>query len=353
MYVNFDVSALATHKLTGVAVYVVELIKAITHGGKINGSVSYKLSRWKKAHLIQSQVKNNLNLPIASFYSNLLPPACDIFHGPDYWIPACGKFKKVVTIHDLSIFNSHYWPKEVVNKSSKTFEKIIHQHRPHAIITVSDFVKYELISRFPQVEGITHTVYHGADHLTSSTPVPPVYDFEYMLYIGTVETRKNVLNLLQAYKNANKELKGLKWIIAGGTHGYGGAYIKSVIDSENNPDIIQLGYVDAFTAKSLIKHAKFLVYPSLYEGFGFPILEAMQLGTPVITSNFGAMSEVASHAALKVNTKHTDEFAQALIDLNNQAALREQLINMGHVHVQKFTWQKCAENTLKVYHALH
>jgi glycosyltransferase involved in cell wall biosynthesis len=353
MRVGFDISNLHSNHLTGVGVYIVELINALV---KQNISLSgiYKISRYKNRSTITSNSGLDNIKPFIPHVSSLLGSSYEIFHGPDFWIPNSQKFKKVITIHDLNLFNEKFFPIDRIKSAQKSFYDSVIRHKPDAIIAVSHFVKQELIQLFPEIEYKTHVVYHGADHFQiDNVDEAPKLDFPYILYLGTIEYRKNIKALVDSFLVAKSNLKDIKLVLAGNPNGHLGAEIVQYIHSKNIAnDIIILGYVSTESAKNLLKNALFMVYPSLYEGFGFPILESMKMQTPVLTSSFGAMAEIAGESALKVDTRDINIFSNALIEFANNNNLRDTFIQSGIKRANEFTWEKCGLDTKKIYHSI-
>ncbi len=347
MKVNIDVSGLNGQKLTGVGVYVVNLIKALQAIKEIKLSASYRISRIKYRKAIQEKVDISLRVPYNPLISNFLPKPYSIFHGPDYWIPNTKLVKKVLTIHDLSVFHDGLWSKEFADYGKMRTSQMLTKHKPDQIIVVSDFVKGELLNRFPTFEEITTTVYHGVNHFASPLSEKKKLEFPYILCAGTIEVRKNSSRLAQAFDRISSKFPNLKLVFAGGISGYQGAEIAEEIIKIKN--VIHLNYVDNETMQNLIQYAEFVAYPSVYEGFGFPILEAMNLGTPVLTSDFGAMKEVSDGKAFLANTLNVSMLAESMEELLKNETLRKKLSVDGQEYVKGFTWQKCAQETIEVY----
>ena len=353
MKVNFDISVLNTHVPTGVGVYTSELIKALSNIDKIQISGSYKISNVKRLKTIKSNISIPFTAPYIPALYNLFPHNFDVFHGPNFWTPPNKKIKTVVTVHDLAHFNPNYSLPERYKRASFLFERLINEYKPDRIITVSDFVRNELLNRYPHLENNTFTVYHGADHLEENSPNTPYFNFPYLLYLGTLEHRKNIKGLFDAYDIIKSKLQGIKLVLVGNPNGYGGdEIIKYIKENDKSDNVVITGYLDNSSLKSILRNAVCSIYPSFYEGFGIPILEAMQLGIPVITSSFGAMQEIAGNAALLTDTRIKEEFSNSIFKIVYNESLRNQLITSGKKRSASFTWKKSAENSLKVYESI-
>ena len=346
----FDISGLTGNNITGVGVYTTNLIRAISETGIVKLSGTYKISRFKNRKGIFSKLNIPINIPYIPFIYGIIPHDFDVFHGTDFWIPTGGRFKKIITIHDLAIYHEDMYSEERRNYSVPKFEALFKHSKPDHIIVVSDFIKNEFLNRFPHFEGRVTTIYHGSEHFSSDTNLKPLFDFPYVAYIGTIEARKNVLQLFKAFLIANEKYPDLHLVLAGGTSGYRGEEIMNEILSHPKADKVRyLGYLDSETARRMLSHSQMLVYPSLYEGFGFPILEGMKLKIPVVTSSFGAMKEIAGDAAFTVDTTNTEFIANAIQDLIAHQDLRQNYISKGIDHAASFSWAKCAKETIDVY----
>jgi glycosyltransferase involved in cell wall biosynthesis len=180
-----------------------------------------------------------------------------------------------------------------------------------------------------------------------------------VLYVGGIHERKNVARLIRAFAKFRREehFPG-KLLITGSVSGAPyqekmKAQLDQVVASTDVSDyVIFTGFVSDRELEALMRLALFLVYPSLYEGFGIPILESMQIGTPVITSNLTAMPEVAGEAALLVNPYRVDDIAAAMARLLNDPSKREELVERGKQWAREFSWDRTAEEYLELYRAL-
>jgi glycosyltransferase involved in cell wall biosynthesis len=176
----------------------------------------------------------------------------------------------------------------------------------------------------------------------------------YVLFVGTLEPRKNVHTLLQAFAHviAATPQDGLRLVIAGG-EGWGGEDYLVAVEALRMHDYVRFtGFVEDDDLPDLYRGALLFVYPSLYEGFGLPVLEAMACGTPVITSNCTSLPEVAGDAALLVDPTQPELLAAAISSVMNDGALRQALRAKGLARARAFTWDAVAEQTLALYRAI-
>lgn len=280
----------------------------------------------------------------------------EVFHGPDYEVANLRRTAKVVTIHDLSFYEEGYGTTRANRKRQSGVARLLKKRRPEAVIAVSDFTREKLLERFPEYEGRVYTVRHGADHLLipSNKAMRPI-PYPYYLFVGNLEARKNIVGLVKAFdilktKPGHKDTR----LILVGIAGYGFEDIKAACKAAVEPEHILLpGYLSNIQLVTYYQWAEGFVYPSHYEGFGFPILEAMRLGCPVVTSSVSATREVAGDAALLVPPKDAESIAQAMERVAEDTRLRDDLTAKGVARGRSFTWAKCAEETLQVYgHAI-
>ena len=177
--------------------------------------------------------------------------------------------------------------------------------------------------------------------------------FPFILYLGTLEPRKNLKSLILAYNEIKKKFPEYKLII-GGAKGWGYKNIFQIIDNLGiDKDIIFTGYIPEKDLPSLYNSAELFVYPSFYEGFGLPPLEAMACGTPVITSNTSSLPEVVGNAGIMVDPNNVNQLADAMYKVLTDDNLRRDMIKKGLKRAKMFSWKKTAKETLKVYEEVY
>ena len=236
------------------------------------------------------------------------------------------------------------------------------------IIAVSQATKKDLIKKFKAPAKKINVVYEGVtseiDLRTAKSKkkitkegVLRKYKISdnYVLFVGTLDPRKNIPQLLKAFdslfKKKTKKLAGVELVIAG-TKGFKYEEVFAAIKSlKFGYKVRYLNYVPHNDKIALIKNAQCFVFPTLYEGFGLPVLEAMSLGVPVITSRVSSIPEVASDAAVLVNPESTKEIAAALKKVLGNKKLQQKMCQAGQKQAAKFSWEKAAKQTLKVYQA--
>ncbi|MBI4133007.1 glycosyltransferase family 4 protein [Candidatus Uhrbacteria bacterium] len=311
------------------------------------------------------------HLFVSSF---ILRERCDVFHSPSGHLPYTYPAPAVITIHDLAIFKHPEWfPESVLARFSS--QKIL---LPRAvklarrIIVPSEATARDLheLFRIPreQIRVIPHGVpshevvaFGGGfvsrnDEMTAEE-VRTAHRLasRYLLFVGTIEPRKNVAALIRAFRKLPDDAACRDVTLAlVGARGWKFDDVFREIAITNkayapHEPVRYLGYVSAGDKFMLMKHAAAFVFPSFYEGFGLPVLEAMSMGTPVITSNAGALPEVVGEAALLVNPRHETELTGAMARALRDKGLWHRLSADGRKRASEFSWVTTARRTLEVY----
>lgn len=229
------------------------------------------------------------------------------------------------------------------------------------IIAVSNSTKRDLINYFNIPEEKIKVILEAADEkfkLLNKEEINEVkqkynLNFPFILYVGTLEARKNIPTLIKAFYKIKKKNIEHKLVIAG-KKGWKYKEIFETIDKlDLQNDVVFTGYVSDEDLPALYNAADLFVYPSIYEGFGLPPLEAMACGTPVITSNTSSLPEVVGDAGIMVDPCDVDGLTQTMCDVLTNDGLREDMIKKGLERAKMFTWEKCARETLKVYEEVY
>lgn len=285
----------------------------------------------------------------------------DVYHSPNYLLPAFPG-KRVVSILDLSTYRfPEQHPDARVRFVNANIQKAL-QHADH-IITISNVVKNEIIERFQYPEEKITVTYLGASSTfrpyTKNEFEDATHEFAlhykgYFLFVSSIEPRKNLERLLDAYLAYRAECSGepLPLIIAG-TPGWKSEHIHARLEQlAAQGDVRYLGYVPQELLPALIAGAKALLYPSLYEGFGLPVLEAMQSGTAVMTSKSTAMAEIGEKAVIQIDPQSIDAMAGALLRIAQDDAAVSTIEKHGLDAAQQFNWRRCAEQTFSAYQSV-
>lgn len=289
------------------------------------------------------------------FFMDRKKMKCDLFHCLYSNHPLFFKGKQIVTIHDLKyILHPEYLGKKGRFKSF--YLKMLMKNavkKCSEIITVSESTRSDLCRIFSSVENLpekSDTVYEAAslemkedDAIFKKLSL----DKNYFLYLGELRPHKNIGRIISAFvkfKAALPEAEDVRLIIAGKPH-------KSfdIREGYDRSDIIFAGYAEDKERYTLYSHALAFCFPSLYEGFGLPILEAMKSGTPVITSDFSSTAEIGGQAALLTDPLSDCAIADAMKKIFTDEAFRRRLIRLGYERERGFSWKRAAEETLEIY----
>lgn len=283
-----------------------------------------------------------------------------VFHGPNFYLPYF-EGKKVATFHDLSPFKwEHCHPPDRVRFMQKELLRTI--DLADALITDSEFTRQELCSYFGFPLDKVHAVPlaaskefrpRGEDECASILSTYSLKYHGYSLYVGTIEPRKNLETLLSAYANLPIHIRQQFPLVMIGYRGWKSERIHQQINKAVSEGwAIYLGFVPSCDLPFLYSAASLFAFPSHYEGFGLPVLEAMASGTPVVCSNASSIPEVVGKSALMSDPLDidllTENIQKVLEDLNYQSLA----IERGLVQSKQFTWDICANRTIDVYQSL-
>lgn len=299
------------------------------------------------SRLFPRQLKVNQQLSIEALGKQQF----DIFHPTDlhdYFLPSIGNKPFVITIHDMidEIYPEYGFHVHSTYRSSLK-ETLI--KKASAIIAVSENTKRDILARFSVPEKKIKVIYHGASELTEATSNSPLVTSPYFLFVGKRVHYKNFYFLLQCAQPLLLANRDLKIICVGpGFNAKETAYFRDlgVIDQ-----ILHFNASDAMLA-NLYQHATAFVYPSLYEGFGMPVLEAFQKNCPVITSQTSSLPEVAGDAALYIDPKSIVSLRHALQTMLTDVGIRQTLIQKGNEQLKRFSWLTTAHQTFELYKSL-
>ncbi len=272
----------------------------------------------------------------------------DVFFTPAHYAPRLCPVPVVVTIHDLSYF---YYPEEFLKKDLYKLESWTKYsvQKANKVIAVSQNTKKDL-SKFYQVpDSKVRVIYNGYEKLLQNSRVKnQIVTGPYILYVGTLQPRKNVSLLIRAFNKFRQNNSNFRLAVVGRKGWLYQEIFDQVKQLELEKEVIFTDYITDAQLVELYRNAFCFVLPSLYEGFGIPILEAMNYGCPVISSNVSSLPEIGGNACLYFNPKNEKELLKKLVDLKESETLRNSLIKKGKEQIKKFSWQKCADETLEV-----
>lgn len=269
---------------------------------------------------------------------------------PSHILPLLHPQRSVVTIHGLEYeyYASHY------PKKHRTYLRWMTRFsavRASRIIVPSLSTKSDVVARYNIDPEKVSVVPHGASYgraekerIQSKRRKNP-----YLLFMGRIEMKKNIIGILEAYTILREGYGLTHELLLVGPPGFGYGVIKQAIRSSRfRNDIILTGYIPEREKQDILRQADIFVFPSWYEGFGLPILEAQALGVPVVTSSVSSMPEVAGRGAILVDPANVEELADAIFEILDRRNLRERLISLGEENVERFHWNECARKTFEV-----
>jgi glycosyltransferase involved in cell wall biosynthesis len=285
----------------------------------------------------------------------------DLFHGPCYFVPNSLHCKVLVTFHDLMAYRHPEFlkPEWVISLKQKV---AVSAKRADMIIAVSDFTKGEIIDllNFPEerirvIHNGISPFFHPVDDIEQIKRVKAKYgiDRPYILFVSNIEPKKNIETLLHAFvKLRNTSDFDCLLVIVGKKAWYFKAIWDVVKRLHVEKDAIFTDVVDDESLPYLYGSAELFVFPSFFEGYGIPVIEAMACGTPVIASNRTSIPEIAEDAAILIDPVNADEIADAIYRVISDTSLRDHLIRKGFERAKRFSWEKTARETLALYNEI-
>jgi len=261
--------------------------------------------------------------------------------------------KRLTVIHDIAF--KHY-PEYIEAKNLRFLERRVPEaiKKSTKILAVSEYTKWDIVKSYgadPNKIIVTHNAVDmdrfKRTQLTVKIKNKYKLPDDYILYLGTIEPRKNIANLLRAYSKLPKNIKDQYPLVLAGGGGWNDDEIKSEIEKvKKDSQIIQTGYVDEKDIPALYSGAELFLYPSHFEGFGMQILEAMACGTPVLTANNSSLPEVGGDAAYYVDDKSVDSLKNGIEKLLSDPDLRKDLVKKGKQQIKKFSWKESAQKII-------
>jgi glycosyltransferase involved in cell wall biosynthesis len=297
-------------------------------------------------------------------FIRMLKQRNDIIHLPNQHLGRYGVFLKlpyIITVHDLTryfdlkgyatfIHRPNFRDKRYLSLDYRGVKKAAR------VIAVSQTTKQYLVQHLRIPGQYISVVYEGIDHQVFQPVKHRLFDFPYLLFVGSEHPQKNFAGLLEAFSRLKREGKfeKLKLVKVGKAGGSEAEFRKQSLEIIGKlrlrEEVIFTDYVAQEDLPAYYSAAECLILPSFYEGFGFPPLEAMACGCPVIISNRPSLPEIAGEAAMQVDPNNIGEIAATLYEVLANRELRKTLINKGLQRSAEFTWKRTAEQTLQVYH---
>ncbi len=293
----------------------------------------------------------------------------DVLFIPAHTVPIVHAKKTIVTIHGLEYefcpqaysFWERLYMKVSIKKSCKWAS---------GIISVSENTKKDLMKLYGVAENKIKVIYEGCNNnfefrisnfesnqndKNSKIKTLEFYskfkiqNSKFLLFLGRIEERKNIGNIIEAFEILKEKYNIQHKLVLAGKPGFGFEKIQNKIqETKYNNQIISLGFVSEEEKWELLKNAEVFVFPTQYEGFGIPILEAQSVGCPVVASNNSSIVEVAESSALLVNPQSPSEIAEAIYEIISNQPFKKDLINKGLENVKRFSWEKCAREVAEI-----
>jgi glycosyltransferase involved in cell wall biosynthesis len=353
----------------GIGTYVRNLLR---HLSRVDQTTEYVvLCRGTDSQLVDELGENFRAVPEASpGYSvreqitvprDLRREGADLFHAPHYVLPPLTPCKSVVTIHDcIHLRFPQYLPNRLGYAYARSFLWVA-THRSNRVMTVSEASKRDILEYFSIPPEKIDVIYNGIDERFGEPPAEDAVkrvreryqlDGPFVLYAGNIKPHKNLGRLIAAFdilRQSGPEFAQVKLVIIGDEISKYAALRHAVHRHKLHKHVRFFGFVPAQTLAILYRLADVFVFPSLYEGFGLPPLEAMASGTPVITSNVSSLPEVVGDAAVLIDPLQPEAIADALRRVLSDSALRDNLRQRGLKRARQFSWEQSVRRVRQIY----
>ncbi|MGH9189458.1 MAG: glycosyltransferase family 4 protein [Acidimicrobiales bacterium] len=355
---------------TGVGWYTYELIRAVARQAPTD-SVEVLPISWRTARHANLGEPHPANVrvlrrvaparPLWALWDRFqFPPiewlvGCDVFHATNFIAPPSRRVPVVVTVHDVGFVHHPDQVGPTIRRMAELLPKVL--ARAAAVIAVSDFTRAELVHWQPSVAGKVTVVPNGGHSRAPASPCPNdgagasghVPPGDYALVLGTLEPRKNLALALDALVVLRDRGVDLRLVLAGAPSPLLDVDALLATRGLGSDDAVRTGYVDDASAAALMAGARMLVFPSLYEGFGMPLVEAMEAGVPVVAVRAGATPETVGDAAALVDPGDAEGMAAAMEEILSDDTRRTAMVTAGRVRAAGFSWDRAASATIDVY----
>ncbi len=363
MKIAIDASRAFLHERTGIEEYSYQIIKSmrkslgeydvtlfLRSGTKEN--IDFELPEtWRIKELWAPKYWTYIRLSLALFVGRY-----DRFFVPGHIVPPIHPKRTVVTVHGLEYeVAPEAFSKFEINRMRRGIQNSCKWAK--YIICVSNNTKKDLMELYEVPRKKIRVIYEGINSpvIISNSKSAGILDSfnlvqgKYLFFVGRIETRKNIINILQAYEMLREHFHITEKLVLAGKEGYGWEEIEERINEHRYvDDIILTGFISDEEKWTLLKSASVFVFPTLYEGFGLPVLEAQQLGVPVVTSDSSSLIEIARDSALCVDPQKPSEIAKAINDLLTNEELMDDIIQKGIQNLKRFNWERAGELSAKV-----
>ena len=350
---------------TGVGRYIYEVTRQLSQSDQYELDYYYGhyskrllvLSRFSSLRILKWLVSKNMRLQrlarrFLMFSSSLWVPKYDLYWEPNFIPLRSIKSDKVITsVHDFSfLLYKEFHPKERIDYFEKYFFSNI--YKSDMIICFSEFTKQEILERVDLPEEKIKVIYHGLDHDLFRVYTDCKTDLDlpekFMFCVGSIEPRKNLIGLLQAFNSLDAAIKKEYHLVLAGFKGWENEEIMDMIKI-NQENIHYLGYISDQELAHVYNLATLFVYPSFYEGFGLPVLEAMACGTPVVTSYASSIPEVGGDAVVYCDPHEPKDIKEKILKLLTDHDLQQEKRTKGLNRAKMFTWERSAKEHLALF----
>lgn len=364
MKIGYDISQTCESK-SGTGFFADQLIRALAQIDKEN---EYTLLPWfydYRPHTLENATKinqRNFTEKIVRRFDDgeSAIAELDVIHSNNFRFPKDVSAKKVVTLYDVCFMDHPEYTTEANRLFcyKGTLDSMLFADK---IIAISEYTKQRLLHFFPFVgEKKVEVVYCGnrSTLLKEKDDINLVHRFglngsEYYLSVGTIEPRKNYTTLLKAYKIYKEKTKNYKKLCIAGGYGWMEENFKQkIVDLGLADDVVVTGYVSDEQLANLYRYCFAFVYPTWYEGFGLPVLEAMNFGKPVIASNVTSIPEIVGESGILTNPQNPDELFDGMKRLEENEGLYQRVVNKEQERLNIFSWENAAVSTQKIYNQL-
>ncbi|MCR4283771.1 MAG: glycosyltransferase family 4 protein [Parcubacteria group bacterium] len=336
-------------KPAGLGRYILELTKSLIENDKDNEYIVYLK---EKPKIMPEFITSNWRvevLGLGRFWREIgffFAPKADIYIFNTPVMPIFFRSKKSIVIA-LDFAYLYFKPdgiKERINNFLLYKMNSFALKRADKIVSISEATKKDIIKLFNILDKKIEVIYPGFSKICAFPSEEIAVPLNFFLYVGVIKERKNLLNIIKGFYEFKKENKSdIKLVVAGkGSGAYYEEALSFVEEDDLKEEVVFLGFVNDNQLSFLYKNARAFIFPSLIEGFGMPVLEAMDCGLPVVTSRESSLSEVAGGAALLVDPKDPKEISRVMERVAFDDKLRDDLIEMGDRRVIDFSWKKCA-----------
>jgi glycosyltransferase involved in cell wall biosynthesis len=360
MKIGIDARAL-TAAPSGIGIYLANVLDALQAVGAAHRFylISSDTIFYEPVRSNWTKIEAHLNKPlVGSAWMQMKVPAIahrirlDLYWGPRHHLPLLlpRRIRTVLTIHDV-VHRLYPGTMAFPNLLLERMLMRLSVHRADRIITDSASTARDLQTFYPAAASKTRVVHPGVPMMPSDDgqPLPEDIPSRYVLFVGTLEPRKNFERLLQAYWQSDPERHGVHLVVVGGK-GWKSDTLRRRLESPPWDRYVTLtGYVSRCQLQRIYRQALCVAFPSLYEGFGFPILEAMACGTPVLTASVSSMPEVAGDAAFLVDPYDVKSICRAIQLVISDEALCRRLAEKGLKQCRRFRWDAYAEALLHIF----